>query len=66
MNLKEYFADEPYGAKMDFAKHFGITPTWVSLLISGKRRPSAELAKRIERETNKLVTAKELRPDLFD
>ena len=66
MDLKKYFADEPLGAKKEFAKHFGITPTWLALLISKKRRPSAVLAKRIERDTGKLVTAKELRPDLFE
>lgn len=66
MNLKKYFSDEPYGAKVEFARHFGITPTWLSLLISGKRKPSATLAKRIERDTRKAVTAKELRPDLFE
>jgi DNA-binding transcriptional regulator YdaS (Cro superfamily) len=65
MDLKKYFEDEPYGAKVEFAKHFGITPTWLSLLISGKRRPSPALAKWIERDTRKAVTAKELRPDLF-
>lgn len=66
MNLEDYFKDEPYGAKKEFAEFFGITPTWLSLLISRKRRPSAVLAKQIERATHQLVTAKELRPDLFD
>jgi DNA-binding transcriptional regulator YdaS (Cro superfamily) len=66
MDLKKYFSDEPYGAKTEFAKHFGITPTWLSLLISKKKRPSAALAKWIERDTQRVVTAKELRPDLFD
>jgi DNA-binding transcriptional regulator YdaS (Cro superfamily) len=66
MHLKQYFKDEPYGAKNEMAEYLGITPTWLGLLIRRARQPSPELAKRIERATQKLVTAKELRPDLFD
>jgi DNA-binding transcriptional regulator YdaS (Cro superfamily) len=66
MNLKQYFKDEPYGAKKEMADFLGITPTWLGLLIKKKRRPSPELAKHIERATQGLVTAKELRPDLFN
>jgi DNA-binding transcriptional regulator YdaS (Cro superfamily) len=66
MHLKQYFKDEPYGAKKEMAEYLGITPTWLGLLIRRARQPSPELAKRIERATQKLVTAKELRPDLFD
>lgn len=66
MNLKEYFAEEPYGAKKEMAEFLGITPTWLSLLLSGERKPSPTLAKAIEKATQGLVTAKELRPDLFD
>ena len=66
MNLKEYFKDEPYGAKKEMAEFLGITPTWLGLLLKKKRKPSPALAKRIERATQGLVTAKELRPDLFN
>jgi DNA-binding transcriptional regulator YdaS (Cro superfamily) len=66
MNLKQYFKDEPYGAKKEMAEYLGITPTWLGLIMRKARRPSPELAKRIERATGKLVTAKELRPDLFE
>lgn len=66
MDLKEYFAEEPYGSKKEMAEHLGITPTWLGLLIRKVRKPSPQLAKRIERATQKLVTAKQLRPDLFD
>lgn len=66
MNLKEYFKDEPYGAKKEMAEYLGITPTWLGLLIRKARRPSAILAKKIEKATQGLVTAKELRPDLFE
>jgi DNA-binding transcriptional regulator YdaS (Cro superfamily) len=66
MDLKAYFKDEPYGAKKEMAEYLGITPTWLGLLLRRARRPSAALAKKIERATQGLVTAKELRPDLFD
>jgi DNA-binding transcriptional regulator YdaS (Cro superfamily) len=66
MNLKQYFKDEPYGSKKEMAEYLGITPTWLGLLIRKARRPSPELAKKIEKATQKLVTAKELRPDLFE
>jgi DNA-binding transcriptional regulator YdaS (Cro superfamily) len=66
MNLEEYFKEEPYGAKKEMAEYLGITQTWLGLLISGKKQPSPVLAKAIERATQNLVTAKDLRPDLFD
>jgi DNA-binding transcriptional regulator YdaS (Cro superfamily) len=65
MNLKKYFDDEPRGAKQELAARLGITPTWMGLLISGRRKCSAELAKRIEKATKGKVTRKDLRSDLF-
>jgi DNA-binding transcriptional regulator YdaS (Cro superfamily) len=66
MNLRQYFKDEPYGSKKEMADHLGITQTWLGLLIRKARRPSPELAKKIEKATQGLVTAKELRPDIFN
>lgn len=66
MNLKQYFKDEPYGAKKEMADYLGITQTWLGLVMYGKRKPSAMLARKIEKATQGLVTAKELRPDLFN
>ena len=65
MTLTEYFSSEPRGAKVEMAEYLGITVTYMSLLIHGKRRPSLPLALAIERATQDLVSAKELRPDLF-
>lgn len=65
MQLKKYFKDEPYGSKKLMAEKLGITQTWLGLLISKTRKPSPELAKKIEKATKGLVTAKELRPDIF-
>ena len=65
MTLEEYFSTEPHGAVTEMAKYLGITITYMSLLIHRKRRPSMPMALSIERATQELVTAKELRPDLF-
>lgn len=65
MNLRQYFKNEPYGSKKEMAQRLGITQTWLGLLISKTRRPSPELAKRIEKMTKGQVTAHDLRPDLF-
>jgi DNA-binding transcriptional regulator YdaS (Cro superfamily) len=66
MNLKEYFKNEPNGAKKEMADFLGISATWMSLLISEQRKPSPYLAKRIQNATQGMVCAKELRPDLFE
>ncbi|CAB5220066.1 Putative bacterial antitoxin YdaS [uncultured Caudovirales phage] len=66
MNLREYFKEEPRGAKKEMCEYLGITQTWLGLLLRNARRPSPELAKRIERATQGMVSASELRPDLFD
>jgi len=65
MNLRQYFKTEPYGHKKIFAEKLGITPTWLGLLINKTRRPSPELAKKIEKATKGQVTAHSLRPDIF-
>jgi len=66
MTLQEYFASEPHGAKKEMAVHLGITPTWLGLLLRQVRKPSPALAKKIEKATQGLVSAHELRPDIFD
>lgn len=65
MTLKEYFSTEPPGAVNEMAEHLGITPTWLSLLIHARKRPSPELSIRIEKATQGLVPREVLRPDLF-
>jgi len=65
MTLSEYFKTDVVGAKSEMAHFLGITPTWMSLLISGRRKASPELAIAIEKATNGLVTRQALRPDIF-
>jgi DNA-binding transcriptional regulator YdaS (Cro superfamily) len=65
MTLTEYFNTDARGAKAEMARFLGVTPTWMSLLISDRRLASPALAVAIERATNGLVTRQELRPDIF-
>jgi hypothetical protein len=65
MTLTEYFSTEPRGAKLEMAEYLGITPTWLFLIMTGRKRPSPLLCVKIEEATQQLVTKKELRPDLF-
>jgi DNA-binding transcriptional regulator YdaS (Cro superfamily) len=63
MTLQNYFASKPRGAKAALARDLGITKTWMSLIISGRALPSANLCIEIERRTG--VSRSTLRPDLF-
>ena len=65
MNLRQYFKQEPYGAKKEFAQKIEITQTYLGMLIKKTRKPSPALSVKIEKATKGLVTAKELRPDIF-
>ena len=47
------------------AEYLRITPTWLSLIMKGRRKASAILCARIEKATGGLVTRAELRPDLY-
>jgi DNA-binding transcriptional regulator YdaS (Cro superfamily) len=65
MTLEEFFSDKPRGAKIELARKLGISKTWMSLLTSGRKVPSAELSHSIERNTGGKVKRADLRPDLF-
>jgi DNA-binding transcriptional regulator YdaS (Cro superfamily) len=65
MNLQQYFSEEPRGAKIEMARHLGITAEWMSKLIAQKVKPSPVLARALETATGGLVTREDLRPDLF-
>ena len=65
MPLQEYFSTEPRGAKIEMARHLGITAEWMSKMIAGKAVISAALALKVEQATQGLVKRKDLRPDLF-
>ena len=65
MTLVEYFKTDVRGAKSEMAESLGIPPTWMALLISGRRKASPVLSVKIEEATGGLVTRRELRPDIF-
>jgi DNA-binding transcriptional regulator YdaS (Cro superfamily) len=65
MTLPEYIKSSRRGTAAALAVKCGITKTWMSLIVSGKREPSPELAGLIEVHTEGKVTRKDLRPDIF-
>ena len=65
MTLTEYFKDQPYGSKADMARELSISKTWLSLVISGRKKPSPALSVAISHLTKNRVTKKDLRPDIF-
>jgi DNA-binding transcriptional regulator YdaS (Cro superfamily) len=65
MDLGQYFKTQPRGMKVEMALEVGISKTWLSLLISKRRKPSPTLAIAIEKATKGKVRREVLRPDLF-
>jgi DNA-binding transcriptional regulator YdaS (Cro superfamily) len=56
MNLHDYLADNRIEQK-DFAAAIDVTPSFISHLALGKRKPSVDIAKRIEKATKGKVLA---------
>lgn len=65
MTLTEYFTGKPRGTQRDLALKLGISKTWLSLISTGRKLPSPELARAIEIHTGRKVKRVELRPDIF-
>ena len=57
MNLRDYLKNKN---RKDFAELIGTTKNYLNLLACGQRRPSPELALRIEQATGGAVTRMEL------
>lgn len=51
--------------KARFAQRVGAGRAWLTQVGGGHSKASPELAKRIERESNGVVKAEDLRPDVF-
>lgn len=62
MNLSEYVEKN---GRADLADTLKTSPAYVSQLMGGHRRITAEMAIKIERATNGEVTRHEMRPDLY-
>jgi len=65
MTLMEFFSDKARGSKIKMAADLGISKTWLSILISGRKLPSPEMARDIEAYTGGRVKRVDLRPDIF-
>lgn len=65
MQLDQYLKDKPRGTTANLAAKLGITRTWMSLIVSRRRKPSPELAVLIEQFTEGAVTRKDLLPEIF-
>jgi len=47
------------------ARKLGVSKTWFSLVVTGRKLPSPELARDIELLTGRKVKRADLRPDIF-
>lgn len=65
MTLSEFFSNKDRGAKVEMAKTLGVSKTWFSLVLTGKKLPSPTLCNQIELLTKGKVKRAELRPDIF-
>ena len=64
MKLLEYLYENGITVT-GFARRLGVNRCTLSLVANNKRRASPILAVKIEKETNGVITRKQLRPDIF-
>lgn len=64
--LKQYFDDSPRGEVTRIAGVLGISQPYMSLIISGQRRPAPELAAKISREVELPELVSHWYPELSD
>ena len=60
MNLREYFHRPK---QVELADHLGVSVSLVSMFVAGRRTPTEEQARAIERWTERRCTVGELRPE---
>jgi DNA-binding transcriptional regulator YdaS (Cro superfamily) len=63
--IKKYWESLKANGKADLASRLDTTPGYLRQVFLYGKPVGAKLARDIERETNGVVTALELRPDLF-
>jgi transcriptional regulator with XRE-family HTH domain len=63
MELLEQYRAEKGLTKTQLADLLGISPTMISLIVSGARQPGFALTRRIEEVTG--IPRAQLRPDIF-
>ena len=64
MNIATYLQQYGYPAAAVLAQHAGTRLIYLKHIAWGLRRPSAELALRLEHASGGLLAAYEIRPDL--
>lgn len=64
MDLPEYMQSLPRGGKKQLALRLRIPPSYLSRLVSGDRKVTAERAIQIELATGGLVSRFDVRPDV--
>lgn len=64
MDITTYFKSHPIQARRELARAAGTKVIYLRQIRHGHRRPSADLAIRLEHASGGLITARELRPDL--
>lgn len=62
MKIEEYLKKYRI-TKVEFAKRLGVNKSTVWNYISGRTRPTVSMAKKIDKESDGLITIKELRGD---
>lgn len=65
MDMKTFVKTTPKQERERIAKIAGTTDAYFQQLAGGHRKPSALLAKRLEKATNKKLTRAELLPEEF-
>lgn len=63
---KNFFVTAPHGTKARIAAECGISRTWLSQILSGRKVPGPDLAIAIEKATGGAVTRADLRPDYWE
>lgn len=56
MTLKEYLASKPNITRRQFAADIGITQSYLSEIVSGKKAPGAAIIWKIQNQTKGKVT----------
>lgn len=64
MELKTYITHLPADRREEFAKRCGTSWAYVTQIASGFRKPGAQIAVAIERETGGIVRVEELAPEI--
>jgi plasmid maintenance system antidote protein VapI len=66
MDLKDYFSTLDAKGRRDFAKKLGTSVAYLSQLANGHRKASPEMARRMVKKSDQVLTLSGIRPDIWD